>query len=243
MLPRILSWSGGKDSTASIILCHLHNIRIDEIIMSEVMFDEETSGENPLHIEWVYGTAKPMFEKWGYKVTILRSEKTYMDMFNHVITDARKYPEHNGMRYGFPIKACHIRRDLKIRVINKYMKKYSEGYEQILGICADEPKRLASMYKNPNIFSVLDDFGYTEDMARELCEEYGLLSPGYEFSDRQGCFFCFNAKKAELSLMKYSYPQIYKKLLDLEKECEKGDVAYTKWNPFREKLSEIDSTI
>ena len=39
----IASWSGGKDSTASIILAHEHNEPLDLIIFSEVMFDENIS--------------------------------------------------------------------------------------------------------------------------------------------------------------------------------------------------------
>ena len=46
----IASWSGGKDSTASIILAHEHNEPLDLIIFSEVMFDENISGELPEHI-------------------------------------------------------------------------------------------------------------------------------------------------------------------------------------------------
>lgn len=47
----IASWSGGKDSTASIILAHEHNEPLDLIIFSEVMFDENISGELPEHID------------------------------------------------------------------------------------------------------------------------------------------------------------------------------------------------
>lgn len=56
-----LSWSGGKDSSASIILCHEQGIPLDGVIFSEVMFDlsRNISGENPEHIKWVYETAIP----------------------------------------------------------------------------------------------------------------------------------------------------------------------------------------
>ena len=36
----IASFSGGKDSAATIILAHENNEPLDEIIFSEVMFDE-----------------------------------------------------------------------------------------------------------------------------------------------------------------------------------------------------------
>ena len=81
----ICSWSGGKDSTASIILAHLNNEPLDTIIFSEVMFNEEISGENPKHINFIMNKAKPLFESWGYEVIILRSDKTYMDIFDHIM--------------------------------------------------------------------------------------------------------------------------------------------------------------
>lgn len=37
----IVSWSGGKDSTATIILAHELGIKIDLIIISLIWFDKE----------------------------------------------------------------------------------------------------------------------------------------------------------------------------------------------------------
>ena len=79
----IASWSGGKDSTASIVLAHEHNEPLDLIIFSEVMFDKTTSGELPEHIDFIKNKAIPMFGSWGYETKILRSNKTYMDCFHH----------------------------------------------------------------------------------------------------------------------------------------------------------------
>ena len=79
----IASWSGGKDSTASIILAHEHNEPLDLIIFSEVMFDENISGELPEHIDFIKNKAIPVFESWGYEVKILHSDKTYIDCFHH----------------------------------------------------------------------------------------------------------------------------------------------------------------
>ena len=73
-LPRYIAWSGGKDSTASIIVCHENGIKVDGVVMSEVMFDHSRniSGENPRHIQWVYNVAIPIIEKvFGYKVIVL----------------------------------------------------------------------------------------------------------------------------------------------------------------------------
>lgn len=61
-------WSGGKDSTASIILAHEHGEPLDIILFSEVMFDRKRgiSGENPEHIRFIKDT-KPLFESWDMK--------------------------------------------------------------------------------------------------------------------------------------------------------------------------------
>lgn len=77
----IASWSGGKDSTASIILVHEHNEPLDLIIFSEVMFDKNISGELPEHIGFIKSKAIPLFNSWGYEVKILHADLTYMDIF------------------------------------------------------------------------------------------------------------------------------------------------------------------
>lgn len=81
----IASWSGGKDSTATIILAHEHNIRIDNIIFCEVMFDEKTTGELPEKIDFVKNRAKPLFEEWGYKVDILHYKK---NVHGHIFSNS-----------------------------------------------------------------------------------------------------------------------------------------------------------
>lgn len=48
---------------------------------------------------------------------------------------------------------------------------------QYVGIAHDEKKRLARLKDNQ--ISLLDKYGYTEDMAKVKCLEYGLLSPIY----------------------------------------------------------------
>lgn len=84
----IASWSGGKDSTASIILAHEHNEPLDLIIFSEVMFDENISGELPEHIDFIKNKAIPVFESWGYEVKILHAKLNYTQL-KHLRTHNR----------------------------------------------------------------------------------------------------------------------------------------------------------
>lgn len=184
----IASFSGGKDSTASIILAHEHGEPLDLIIFCEVMFDKDISGELPEHIQFIKEKCIPQFAEWGYKTEILHAEKTYMDCFHHVL-EKSKYPERIGMKTGFPMAGkCYANRDLKVKPITDFFKgKDPASYTQYIGIAADEPKRLERLRKGTgNKVSLLEKYGYTERMAFDLCEKYGLLSPIYDFAPRGG---------------------------------------------------------
>ena len=116
----IASWSGGKDSTASIILAHEHKEPLDLIIFSEVMFDKDISGELPEHLEFIKDKAIPQFEQWGYEVKILRSEKTYIDLFNHIVRKS-KVRNRNGKRVGFPLVGkCAVNSQCKMPPIRQF---------------------------------------------------------------------------------------------------------------------------
>lgn len=225
-----VSWSGGKDSTASIILAHLHNEPIDSIVFVEVMFDlaHDISGENPRHIDFIKNKAKPLFETWGYKVDIVHSDRDFLSVFNRVIERPRKHIEHKGLKYGFPPNGlCAVKRDCKIRALNTYYKALKGECIQYVGIAVDEPKRLASLHKTKNI-SLLEKYGLTESDAKQLCKDFGLLSPTYDLSKRGGCWFCPNAKLAEHRDIRNMYPNAWQQYVDLEHE----DVAFSRWNTF-----------
>lgn len=190
----LYSWSGGKDSTAAIILSHIHNLPPSTVIFSEVMFDKKRgiSGELPEHIDFIKNRAIPVFEEWGYTVEILHATKDYLDCFHQIITKS-KNPLRNGRKSGFPIGGmCTINSRIKIKAIQDYLKNVNGGFVQYVGIAADEPARLTRL-DGTNKISLLAEYGYTEQMAYDLCSKYDLLSPIYKYHKRGGCWFCPNA--------------------------------------------------
>lgn len=220
----IASWSGGKDSTASIILAHEHNEPLDLIIFSEVMFDENTSGELPEHIDFIKNKCIPLFKSWGYKVKILHSDKTYLDCFYHVVLKSEK---NKGKTQGFPRpKMCKINDRCKAKPLDRYFKGI-EGYKKYIGIAIDEPTRIERIVNSGNKVSLLEKYGYTEQMAFDLCKKYDLLSPIYEFAPRGGCWFCPNARYAELKHLRTNHRNLWNKLLELENE---PNLIVDKWN-------------
>ena len=220
----IASWSGGKDSTASIILAHEHNEPLDLIIFSEVMFDENISGELPEHIDFIKNKAIPVFESWGYEVKILHSDKTYMDCFHHRTVRGKS----KGMKKGFVMSGhCDVQRDCKLKAIKRFWKSIDGDFTQYIGIAIDEPARMERVVKVGNQVSLLKKYGYTEQMAFDLCKKYDLLSPIYEFAPRGGCWFCPNARHAELKHLRTHHPDLWSKLLELENE---PDLIGNMWN-------------
>lgn len=225
----IASWSGGKDSTASIILAHEHNEPLDLIIFVEVMFDENISGELPEHIDFVHKAIK-VFEDWGYKVKILRSDENYMYWFHKKRTRS-KVEERNGKSYGFPMSGkCVINSRCKMKPIREFWKSIDEDYTQYVGIAIDEPIRLNKLAKTDNKISLLEKYNYTEQNAKELCEKYGLLSPAYKIFIRQGCWFCPNKREDEMRLLRKKHYNLWQKLLNLEKE---NNTSAKIWNQFK----------
>lgn len=177
----IASCSFGKDSLATIILAYLHGEPLDEILYVEVMFDEGVSAEIPEHREFIFDRAIPKLESWGFRVTIVRGEKTYIDCFNHVCVKGRSL----GKKKGFPMVGhCDVNRECKLRPIREFMKSQPNDTVQYVGIAADEKKRLERL--GDGKISLLAKYGCTEAEAEDLCRDYGLLSPIYEFTNRGG---------------------------------------------------------
>lgn len=193
------------------------------------------SGENPQHMEFVMNKAKPLFESWGYKVIILHGERDYLQSFHRIMERPIKHMEHKGMQYGFPISGrCSIKRDCKMKPIKQFYKSIYDDYIDYVGIAVDEPKRLESMHKSRYKISLLEKYGYTEEMAKDLCREYDLLSPSYELTKRGGCWFCPNAKLCEHREIREKFPDIWNEFISLESEV---NVAQPKWSTYGDSLS------
>ena len=207
----IASCSMGKDSIATLLLAKEHGEPLDEAVYCEVMFDKDVSGEVPEHRDFIYGTAIPTLERMGIKIIVLRSEKTYVDLFTGRITRGPK----KGMVRSFPICGrCAVQRDCKMKPLEKYKRSLPPGTVSYIGIAHDEQERLLRL--DGTKVSLLEKYGYTEQDARQLCDQAGLLSPIYEFTDRGGCWFCPNAKRKELRHLYDHHPELWARMMELQ---------------------------
>jgi len=223
----IASCSFGKDSIAQIIIAHQHNEPLDIVLYCEVMFDLQNgiSGETPEHRDFIYNVAIPKIEKeFGYKVVVVKSDKDLVQEFMFKI----KRGKNKGKLRAFPLGwKCHINRDCKVAPIHNYCKTLNDKVISYIGIAIDEPKRLESLHNKSDKISLLEKYGYTEKMAYDLCEQYGLLSPIYKHGTRNGCWFCPNQRKSELLHLYKNHKELFLRLVDLHKIPNK---ASEKWN-------------
>lgn len=124
----VASCSGGKDSVATLLLAAQHNEPLDEAVFSEVMFDHALSGEVPEHRDFIYDRLKPYCEnQLGIKFTVLRADKTYDDVFHHIIVRG----PNKGQKRGFVWPGmCAVNRDCKVPPIRKYNAALSPDIKQ-----------------------------------------------------------------------------------------------------------------
>lgn len=199
-----VSWSGGKDSTATIILMHENNIPIKEIIYVRMMYDDTLPATLPVMAEFVDRTTE-IFKSWGYKVKIVNSYKTATDLMNRVFKRS-KYKDRIGKRTGFLVfnrVACEFT-GVKTATIKKVAEK--DAWEMI-GYAADETDRIHRLGGRKQSIMVTLDF--QEKDTFELCRKYNMLSPLYDLGVwRDGCFFCPNSAKRERELLKQTRPDL-----------------------------------
>lgn len=236
----ILCISGGKDSMATAILALEHGEPLDLAVYCEVMFDKNISGEVPEHREFIYNKMIPFLERNGIQTHIVRGEKTYNDYFHTVIEKPIKNLEIKGKKRGFPLSGrCAINRDCKTRPLQKFLKE--NGFDdaiQYVGIATDEPKRLERLDRIQRV-SLLEKYGYTEEMAAKLCKSHDLYSPAYKYSDRNGCWFCPNCCMEEFTEFKRRHPELWQRLLDLGKTENLASYGFK----YSATIEEIDQQI
>lgn len=163
------------------------------------------SGEVHIGTERVYTTVDAL------KVTVLRGKKTYVDLFTGRITRGPK----KGMLRSFPVCGkCYVQWDCKLRPILRYQKTLPPDTVQYIGIAKNEQERLLRLGRHQ--VSLLEKYNCTEQGAKELCRQAGLLSPIYEFAGRGGCWFCPNAKRKELRHLYDHHPDLWARMLELQ---------------------------
>ncbi len=207
----IASISYGKDSLAMLEVIHQNGLPLDRIVHVEIWATKDIPAEFPEMVEFKKRADKVIFERYGKVVEHITAPKTYEDYFYYKCKG--KKSRNAGKIYGFPLQKgnwCNSR--LKVDVLDKVQK----GNVVYIGIAVDEPKRYHTLTENKR--SPLVEYEWTEKMCRDFCKKFGLLSPTYTTSLRGGCWFCHNQSVGQLRVLRKQYPDLWKKLLEWDKD-------------------------
>lgn len=212
----VISWSGGKDSTATVILCHKYGIPIKKIIYVRMMWDEKLPATLPVMTAFV-DRAKGVFESWGYPVEIVTSIKTAKSLTEKVYFRSKVHPEKNGKPYGvmaFGRGHCKFT-GVKQATIKSLV--HSDDFE-LIGYAVDEEDRIHRLTEKKQ--SIMCTLGITEAEAFDICRELDLLSPLYDMSiSRDGCWFCPNAGVKERQILREQYPELVAEIKGMIEMC------------------------
>jgi 3'-phosphoadenosine 5'-phosphosulfate sulfotransferase (PAPS reductase)/FAD synthetase len=213
MSNHIVSFSGGKDSTALLLMMLDKGMQVDDIVFCDtgMEFDEMYN-----HIDKVEKQIKRT-------ITRLISEKGWdYYMFEHIKTKGKNM----GSRgYSFPTplgRWCTDR--LKQRPFKKYIKDIDEPTIYI-GIASDERKRI----KDNGEKYPLVDWEVSEKDALEYCYSKGFDWGGlYEKFSRVSCWCCPLQNINSLRSLYHDFPEKWEVLKEMQRKSS---------NDFRYKYS------
>ena len=195
-----ISWGAGVNSTAIIALHLLGELQGKP----EVVF-ADTGGELPETYRYI-DQVSDMLSAEGWKITRIHpmvfpelySKRAAGKELYHLLWEMKIVP---SMKY----RVCTSR--YKIRPL----RRYAHGRKKMLGICADELKR---MRDDPEAVYPLRN--YTRDDCVNLIAAAGLPE-----AHKTGCYFCpFQPKAQWLSLFD-NHPELWSKVVELENNSER----------------------
>lgn len=197
----IVSLSGGKDSTAMLLMMIEKGMPVDEIVFMDTAMEFTAMYEHIKKVE-------------RYIEREITTIKGANDFEYYLYKHKKKSKRNKNLGYGFPRKKrnrwCTSR--LKTEPFNKYIKaKYNNEAIRYIGIAYDERERCKN-YNYP-----LVEWKITEKQALEYCYSKGFDWGGlYEKFDRVSCWCCPMHPLRELKNLYKYYPKYWQQLKEWE---------------------------
>ncbi len=211
-MKHIVSFSGGKDSTAMLLKMLEEKMQIDEIIFCD------TGKEFPEMYEHIRQIQNYLVHNYEKEIITLQSNKSFdYYMFEHIKTRGKRKGQ---VGYGWAIKyglkgVRWCTSNLKDKLMERYLKqKYGKGnYTEYIGIAYDEQKRMK------NKCYPLINWKMTEKDCLKYCYDRGFTWSGlYEKFDRVSCWCCPFKRLDELRVLYKDYPELWQKLKEMDKK-------------------------
>lgn len=216
----VVSLSGGKDSTALLLLMIERNMPIDLVLTAD------TGMEFPEMYEHLHKVDEHLYRERGIHLTILRHPQG----FEWLMFDEPKQKKsclENRLRLGIPpygngwpgIKVRWCTGQLKTHLISKETNRLKKEKNAIhyVGIAADEAHRCKS---NANMRYPLVEWGITEATALQICYDRGFDFGGlYKIYHRCSCWCCPFQRIDAMRKLRMHHPELWVRLMDMDKRA------------------------
>lgn len=177
----IVSFSGGKDSTAMLIRMLELGMRVDRVVFADTKYEFEEMYE---YINMVETYIQNNFNS-DIVIERVSTEDELEDWIFGKITRGKR----EGEIRGFPLTAfpCYWSREAKVSQLDKAMR----GQYRYIGIAIDEKSRQSKKAKDALYIYPLIDWGWTEQDCMRYLESKDLVNVLYtEEVTRTGCWWC-----------------------------------------------------
>lgn len=202
-MKHIVSFSGGKDSTAMLIKMIEKGMQIDEVVFAD------TTLELPEMYEYI----GKIESRYSLNIKRITPKKSFDNWFFGKVTRGA----HEGKTRGWPPANAHCYWSREVK--DKALKKYTKGNIVYMGIALDEAKRICD-YPDFTAKYPLVDWMMTEKDCFNFLSERGLLNPLYESFTRTGCYLCPKQSLRSLSIVFKDYPLLWDKIKEYDEQSD-----------------------
>ena len=202
----IVSFSGGKDSTALLLMMLERGMKVDYILFCD------TGMEYPQMYEHIDKVEAYISEKYGKHITVLKAEHSFEWGLTQIVRKKGKRAGTHGYRWS-SMKNRWCTTMLKREPVERFMREHGfnrSNTKLYIGIAADEPKRV-----HDDIYPLFE-WGITEEQALQYCYRHGFDWGGlYKERSRLSCWICPMTKRKEFKLLYRDFPELWAKLKEL----------------------------
>ncbi len=211
----VVSFSGGKDSTAMLLKMIEEKIPIDCILFCDT----------GLEFPQMYEHIDKIEKETGLTITRVKSPDTFEYlMFDKSVNRREDSPvriKYGAGQTGLGWPGPRLRwctNKLKDQPRERFIKGLKQYYEikHYIGIAADEQYRLErKTNQNPNHVHPLVEWGMTEADCLEYCYSRGYDWGGlYKYFKRVSCWCCPLQSLEELRNLRVHFPELWEKLME-----------------------------
>jgi len=215
---RVVSYGGGVQSTALLVLAAQRRIDFTIFLFANVGHDSE----DPDTLHYLHTHAAPYAERHGIELVQLQRTRRdgSVETLHGRLTrpGSRSLPIPVRMSSGAPgTRSCTA--DFKIAVIGKWLKAHGASASSPatvgIGISLDEvwrvSKRRAEPYERP-VYPLLE---HDPPLRRTDCEAI-IRASGLPVPGKSACWFCPLRRPSSFALMRRDRPELFAKAVELE---------------------------